>query len=86
MHLKDYFPTLTQLQRAELAAAARVTVGHLRNVMYGAPISESAVWRMEVFTKGRVTRAAHFPDYADRFPDLARKTARKIRHRTPIGA
>lgn len=74
MHIKDYFPLLSTKERERLAKACRVSYGHLRNVVYGAPISPELVARLEISSRGRVTRQAHFPEtYTELWPELARK-------------
>lgn len=72
MHLRDYYPNLSKVEREALAKKVRVSVGHLRNVVYGAPISPFVVQQLEIQTGGKVTRKAHFPDsYMEIWPDLA---------------
>ena len=72
MHLKDYFPTLSPKERIELAVKVRVSVGHLRNAVYGAPISHLVVARLEHHTQGKIRRIDHFPhNYAEFWPELA---------------
>lgn len=71
MHLKEYWPELSKQEREILAAKALTTVGHLRNVVYGATISQSLVARLEFHSGGKVTRVAHFPEtYAVLWPGL----------------